>query len=69
MISGFYNAKALQRLSYLKDNLNAICIILGKSEQATQATQNQQNAQTSTSDIAFYLDENILRYWCPARWD
>ena len=57
MISGFYNAKALQRLSYLKDKLNAICIILGKSEQTTQATQ---NAQTSTSDIAFYLDENIL---------
>lgn len=57
MISGFYNAKALKRLSYLKDKLNAICIILGKSEQTTQ---NQQNTQTSTSDIAFYLDENIL---------
>lgn len=57
VISGFYNAKALQRLSYLKDKLNAICIILGKSEQTTQATQ---NTQTNTSDIAFYLDENIL---------
>lgn len=51
VISGFYNAKALKRLSYLKDKLNAICIILGKSEQTTQ---------NSTSDIAFYLDENIL---------
>lgn len=40
VISGFYNAKALQRLSCLKDKLNAICIILGKSEQTTQATQN-----------------------------
>lgn len=54
VISGFYNAKALQWLSHLKDRLNAICIILGRSEQTTL------NAQDSTSDIAFYLDENIL---------
>ena len=51
VISGFYNAKALQQLASLKDRLSSICIILGKSEQTTQ---------DSTNNIAFYLDENIL---------